>query len=235
MPLKDPFLEAEIVSLKLPRFNYYRLKNLMAVIDVYNLEGEKTSQVELNEDIFNTPIKAHVLHQVVVSQLLDRRSGSSSTKSRSEVKSSGTKLWRQKGTGRARVGAASSPTRRGGGVAFGPVPRKHVRKVLKKVKRSAVRMALTDKFQTDRLIIVNDFSLPETKTKSFVQVMKNFGVNRALIVTKDKNRNLERSSKNVPWVKVMRRQGLNVYDILKYDHLFLDQSAISGIEEALIS
>ena len=235
MPLKDPFLEAEIVSSKLPRSNYYRLKNLMAVIDVYNLQGEKTSQVELNEDIFNTTIKAHVLHQVVVSQLLDRRSGSSSTKSRSEVKSSGTKLWRQKGTGRARVGAASSPMRRGGGVAFGPVPRKHVRKVLKKVKRSAVRMALTDKFQTDRLIIVNDFSLPKIKTKNFVQVMKNFGVNRALIVTKDKNRNLERSSKNVPWVKVMRRQGLNVYDILKYDHLFLDLSAISGIEEALIS
>lgn len=207
----------------------------MAVIDVYNLQGEKTSQVELNEEIFNTPIRAHVLHQVVVSQLLNRRSGSASTKSRSEVKSSGRKLWRQKGTGRARVGQASSPTRRGGGVVFGPVPRKYVRKVPKKVKRSAVRMALTDKFQTDRLIIVSDFDLPEIKTKSFVQVMENFKVNGALIVTKDKNENLEKSSKNIPCVKVMRYQGLNVYDILKYDHLFLDQSAISRIEEALIS
>lgn len=207
----------------------------MAVIDVYNLQGEKTSQVELNEEIFNTPIRAHVLHQVVVSQLLNRRSGSASTKSRSEVKSSGTKLWRQKGTGRARVGQASSPTRRGGGVVFGPVRRKYVRKVPKKVKRSAVRMALTDKFQTDRLIIVSDFDLPEIKTKSFVQVMENFKVNGALIVTKDKNENLEKSSKNIPCVKVMRYQGLNVYDILKYDHLFLDQSAISRIEEALIS
>lgn len=207
----------------------------MAVIDVYNLQGEKTSQVELNEEIFNTPIRAHVLHQVVVSQLLNRRSGSASTKSRSEVKSSGRKLWRQKGTGRARVGQASSPTRRGGGVVFGPVPRKYVRKVPKKVKRSAVRMALTDKFQTDRLIILSDFDLPEIKTKSFVQVMENFKVNGALIVTKDKNENLEKSSKNIPCVKVMRYQGLNVYDILKYDHLFLDQSAISRIEEALIS
>lgn len=207
----------------------------MAVIDVYNLQGEKTSQVELNEEIFNTPIRAHVLHQVVVSQLLNRRSGSASTKSRSEVKSSGRKLWRQKGTGRARVGQASSPTRRGGGVVFGPVPRKYVRKVPKKVKRSAVRMALTDKFQTDRLIVVSDFNLPQIKTKSFVQVMENFKVNGALIVTKDKNENLEKSSKNIPCVKVMRYQGLNVYDILKYDHLFLDQSAISRIEEALIS
>jgi large subunit ribosomal protein L4 len=207
----------------------------MAVIDVYNLQGEKTSQVELNEEIFNTPIRAHVLHQVVVSQLLNRRSGSASTKSRSEVKSSGRKLWRQKGTGRARVGQASSPTRTGGGVVFGPVPRKYVRKVPKKVKRSAVRMALTDKFQTDRLIVVSDFNLPQIKTKSFVQVMENFKVNGALIVTKDKNENLEKSSKNIPCVKVMRYQGLNVYDILKYDHLFLDQSAISRIEEALIS
>lgn len=207
----------------------------MAVVDVYNLQGKKTSQMELNEDVFNMSIKAHVIHQVVVSQRLNRRSGSASTKSRSEVRSSGTKLWRQKGTGRARVGQASSPTRRGGGVAFGPAPRKYVRKVPKKVRRSALRMALTDKYQTDRLIVVSGFDLPEIKTRDFVEAMENFNVDRALIVTNEKNEVLEKSSKNVPWVKVMRYQGLNVYDVLRYEHLFLDQSAISMIEEALLS
>ena len=207
----------------------------MANIDVYDLQGEKTSQVELNEEIFNVPVKRHLLHQVVVSQLLNRRSGSASTKSRSEVKGSRRKLWRQKGTGRARVGAASSPIRRGGGVAFGPVARKYVRKVPKKVRKSALCMALTDKYQAERLVVIKDFDLPEIKTRNFVQAMKNFQANQALIVTEEKNENLERSSKNVPWVKVMRYQGLNVYDILRHDHLFLVESAIGRIEEALIS
>jgi large subunit ribosomal protein L4 len=207
----------------------------MAIVDVYNLQGKKMSQMELNEYVFNTPIKSHVLHQVVVSLLLERRSGSASTKSRSEVKSSGAKLWRQKGTGRARVGQASSPTRRGGGVAFGPVPRKYLRKVPKKVKRSALRMALTDKVQRDHLVVVSAFDLPEIKTRDFVEAMENFNVNRALIVTHEKNEVLEKSSKNVPWVKVMRYEGLNVYDVLRHEHLFLDQSAISMIEEALLS
>jgi len=207
----------------------------MAVIDIYNLQKKKMSQMELKEDIFHVPVKKHILHQVVVSQLLNRRSGSASAKSRSEVKSSGTKLWRQKGTGRARVGAASSPTRRGGGVAFGPTPRKYLRKVPKKVRKAALCMALTDKFQNGRLVVVSDFNLPEMKTRSFVQVMKNFDVSNALIVTEDKNENLEKSSKNVNWVKVMRYQGLNVYDILNHDYLFLVQSTIGRVEEALIS
>jgi large subunit ribosomal protein L4 len=207
----------------------------MTIIDVYNLQKEKVSQLELKEAIFNVPIKKYLLHQVVVSQLLNRRSGSASTKGRSEVKGSGKKVWRQKGTGRARVGTASSPTRRGGGVVFGPVPGIRLRKVPKKVRKAALRMALTDKFQTDRLVVVTDFSLPEIKTMNFVKVMESFEINRALIITDDKNENLEKSSKNVPWVKVMRYQGLNVYDILKHDHLFLVQSALNKIEEALIS
>jgi len=207
----------------------------MAAIDVYNLEGEKTSQLELNEDIFNVSIKNHILHQVVVSQLVKKRSGSASTKSRSEVKKTGKKLWRQKGTGRARVGAASSPIRVGGGVAFGPSPRKYLHKVPKKVRKAALCMALSDKFNSDRLIVVSDFILDEIKTTNFVQVMKNFKVTKALIVIEDKNENLKKSSRNVPWVKVMRYPGLNVYDILSYDHLFLVQSAITKIEEALAS
>lgn len=207
----------------------------MAVIDVYNLEGEKTSQIELDGDIFDVPIKKHVLHQVVVNQLLNRRSRTASTKTRSEVKGSRRKLWRQKGTGRARAGAASSPTRRGGGVAFGPIPSKKRFNVPKKIRKAALRMALTDKVQSNRLVVVSDFNLAEIKTSNFIQVMKNFEVNKALIITEDKNENLEKSSKNVPWVKVMRYQGINVSDILNYDHLFLVQSAIMKVEEALVS
>lgn len=206
----------------------------MAVIDVYNLKREKTSQMELKEDVFNVPVKPHILHDVVVSQLAKRRSGSASTKTRSEVKASGKKLWRQKGTGRARVGTAASPTRRGGGIAFGPSPRKYVVKVPKKVRKAALCMALTDKLKNEQIVVVEDFTLPGIKTKSFVEVMRAFDVRKALVVTEGKNENLEMSSRNVPWVKVMRHEGLNVYDILRYDHLFLVQSAIGKIEEALV-
>jgi large subunit ribosomal protein L4 len=207
----------------------------MAVIDVYNLEAEKISSMELNDSIFGVPVRKEIIHQVVISQLSEKRAGTASTKTRSETDSSGTKLWRQKGTGRARAGSASSPTRIGGGVAFGPKPRKYVKRVPKKVRRTALLMAMTDKLQSERLVVVKDFNLAEIKTRNFVQVMKNFSVSKALIVTEDKNENLEKSSRNVPSIKVMRYQGLNVYDILKHDHLFVTQSAIPRIEEALIS
>lgn len=207
----------------------------MATIDVYNLDKEKISHIELNEGVFNVPVKNHILHDVVVSQLNNRRSGSASVKNRSEVRGSGIKLWRQKGTGRARAGTASSPTRRGGGVAFGPVPGKYSQKVSKKVKKSALRMALTTKFRDNKLVIIDDFNLPGIKTKYFYQVMKKFEINKALVITQEKIETLEKSSKNLSWVKVMRYQGLNVYDILNHEHLFLVQSAINNIEEALIS
>lgn len=207
----------------------------MTIIGVYNLHNEKISEVELNDKIFDVPIKGHVLHQVVVMQLANRRSGSACAKSRSEISGSTRKLWRQKGTGRARVGSASSPTRRGGAPAFGPSPRQYVQRVPKKVRKAALCMALTEKFRANRLVVVDDFKLPEIKTKAFVGTMKNFNTDNVLIVTQDKMVNLERSSRNVPWVKVMRYQGLNVYDILRYRYLFLERPAVDSIEEALVS
>jgi len=207
----------------------------MAVIDVYNLQKEKTSEIELRDDVFNVPIKKHVLHQVVVSQMNNRRSGSASTKNRSAVNISGKKLWRQKGTGRARVGAASSPTRIGGGVAFGPTPRKYTTKVSKKVKKLALSMALTDKLKNSRLVVIQDFQLSEVKTKNFVEIMKLFDVTKALIVTEAKNENLEKSSRNVPGIKVLRHEGINVYDILNHEHILMVQPAVEKIEEALVS
>lgn len=205
----------------------------MIGIDVVSLENKKVSEAELDEEIFNVPIKYHVLHQVVLGQMSDQRAGTARAKTRSEVKASGRKLWRQKGTGRARVGAASSPTRRGGGVVFPPVPKKSGPKVSKKLKKAGLCMALTDKVRNDQLILVDGFALPEGKTKAFVQIMKKFDVKKALIVTEGRNDNLDRSSRNVPWVKVMRHEGLNVYDVLRYDSLFMEQSAISKVQEAL--
>ncbi len=207
----------------------------MAVLDVYNIEKEKTSEIELIDEIFNVPVKKHILHQVVVSQLAKRRSGTSAVKGRSEIRGSGSKLYRQKGTGRARAGSVKSPTRVGGGVAFGPEPRKYLKKVSKKIRKSALCMALSDKVKSERLVVLDGFDLPDIKTKGFVGVMGNFEIRKALIVTEEKKENLERSSKNVPWVKVMRFQGINVYDILTHDHLVLEQSVIGKIQEALVS
>ena len=205
----------------------------MTVLDVYNLQKEKVSEVELEEKVFSVPVKKHVLHQVVVAQLAGRRSGTAAVKNRSAVKGSSAKLWRQKGTGRARVGTAASPTRKGGGVAFGPSPRNYDQKVPKKVKKAALRMALSDKVLCEQLFVIDDFTLPEIKTKPFVEAMDQFDIRKALIITNAKSENLEKSSKNVQKVKVMRYEGLNVYDILKYDTLFLERMAVDKIQEAL--
>ncbi len=206
----------------------------MALIDVYNLKREKASQIELREDIFGIPVNKHVLHQVVVSQMAGRRAGTAAAKTRSEVHRSGRKLYKQKGTGNARAGNAGSPTRKGGGVIFAPKPRDYTKKVPKKVRKLAIKMALSDKLLTERLVVLSDFNLPDLKTKGFVEVMKTFDVRKALIVTEEANNNLEKSSRNIPWVKVMKYEGLNVFDLLNHDHLFLVQSAIPKIEEALV-
>ncbi len=207
----------------------------MATIDVYNINREKTSELELDDGVFNVPVKNYVLHEVVVSQLLKRRAGTASAKGRSEVNASGAKMWRQKGTGRARVGASSSPTRRGGGVTFGPEPRSYERKVSKKVRKAALRMALSDKFRNERLVVLEGFDLGGIKTKEFVKVMKTFDAGKALIVTGGKDEILEKSARNVPRVKVLRSEGLNVYDVLNHEHLFVVAPAIERIQEALVS
>lgn len=206
----------------------------MTVVDVYNLAREKISELDLRDEIFGVEMRPHILHQVVVSQLAARRSGTAATKTRSMVSCSGKKLYRQKGTGRARAGGANSPTRRGGGVAFGPMPRSYATKVPKKVRKSALRIALSDKLKNNKLVVVDYFNLPEIKTKSFANILKKFDINKTLIITDGERNNLDLASRNLPWVKVMKSEGINVYDLLKYDSVMLEQPAIAKIQEALV-
>ena len=205
----------------------------MAHIDVHNVKGEKIHERNIKDEIFNVSVREDIIHQVVRSQLASTRSGSASTKNRSKVKASSKKLWRQKGTGRARVGAASSPIRRGGGVAFGPVPRDYSFKVNKKVRKAALRMALADKFKTGQLFVVDSILLEEISTGKLFEVLKNFDVNNALIVTEREDENLEKSSRNIKKVKLLRAEGLNVYDILRHEYLLFIEGALGIVEEAL--
>jgi large subunit ribosomal protein L4 len=205
----------------------------MAVVDVVNVEGDVVSQTELNDSIFNVPVKKSVLHQVVTAQLGARRAGSASVKRRSDIRGSRRKLYRQKGTGRARKGDIKSPILRGGGVAFGPEPRDFSKKVPKKVRKLALKMALSSKVQDQQLMVVDKIELEEIKTKVFAGIIQVLDAEKALIITNQKDERLERSSRNVPGVKVLQTNGLNVYDILKYPKLVLVQPAIEGIEGRL--
>ncbi|MCF8081234.1 MAG: 50S ribosomal protein L4 [Desulfobacterales bacterium] len=205
----------------------------MAVVDVINTAGEKVSQVELAEALFNVPIKGAVLHEVVQSQLAKKRTGTASVKNRSDVRGSTRKLFRQKGTGRARRGNIKSPLLRGGGVVFGPHPKDWGYKVPKKVRKLALKMALSSKLQNEELVILDKFELGQVKTKDFVEIIRALKTDNALIVTADKDDRLELSSRNVPGVKVIRTEGLNVYDILKYRQLILLEASIQGIEGRL--
>jgi large subunit ribosomal protein L4 len=205
----------------------------MAAIDVYNVKGEKIFQRDLRDEIFDVSVREDIMHQVIKGQSASSRSGSASTKSRSKVKASGRKLWRQKGTGRARVGAASSPLRRGGGVTFGPLPRDYSFKINKKVRKAALRMALADKFKTGQLIVVDSLHLEEIKTKKFFEILKNLDLDNVLIVTEKPDENLEKSSRNIRKVKLLRAEGLNVYDILTHEHLLFVEPALERVEEVL--
>jgi len=206
----------------------------MAVVDVQNQTGEKISQTDLNNAIFNINVKSSVMHEVVTMQLANRRSGSAAVKHRSDVRGSGRKLFRQKGTGRARRGDIKSPLLRGGGVVFGPDPKSYSYKIPKKVKRIALKMALSTKFQENNLVVIDQFELEQIKTKEFLKVVNALNIKNALIIIDKKNKNLELSSRNIPNIKVLCSKGLNVYDILKYKKLILLKSSIEDIEGRLL-
>ena len=207
----------------------------MPVVDVKNSKGKKVSQVDLADSIFNVPVKSSVLHEVVTMQMANRRSATASVKHRSDVRGSGRKLFRQKGTGRARRGDIKSPLLRGGGVVFGPNGRKYAFRVPKKVRKLALKMALSSKLQASELIVLDKLELKEIKTKQFVDVLNALDLKNALIVIDKIDEKLELSSRNVPDVRVLRSEGLNVYDVLKYHTLILLEPAIKNIEERLVA
>jgi len=206
----------------------------MAIVDVLNSKAEKVSQTELVDTIFNIPVKGNILHEVVIMQLAKRRSGSAAVKHRSDVRGSGRKMFRQKGTGRARRGDIKSPLLRGGGSVFGPDPRSYAYKVPKRVKRTALKMALSSKLKEEKLVVLEELKLDEIKTREFVKVMNALDMENVLIITEKKNETLEISARNVPRVKVLRVEGLNVYDILKYKNVVLLESSIKSIEGRLL-
>ncbi len=207
----------------------------MAVVDVINSTGNKVSQIDLPDVIFDIPVKKNVLHEIVRQQLAKRRAGTAAVKRRSDIRGSQRKLFRQKGTGRARRGNIKSPLLRGGGVAFGPEPRSYGYKVPKKVRRLALRMALSSKLQNQKLMVLDQLELDQIKTKAFVNVLSALDLNKALFITDQKNEIVELSSRNIPDVKVLRSDGLNVYDILKYDHLVLLEASVKAIEGRLLA
>jgi large subunit ribosomal protein L4 len=188
-------------------------------------------QPELKEQIFRLKARPHLLHQTVLMQLANRRAGTAATKSRGFVRGGGKKPWRQKGTGRARAGSIRSPIWAGGGTIFGPQPRDYSYRMPRSARRTALLSALSLKHQDGKLIVVDKLEPEQPKTKIMAKALADLNVQSALIVIAESNETVERSARNLPKVKVLRVDGLNVYDLLRYEHLILTEAALKALEE----
>ncbi|GAA0225895.1 50S ribosomal protein L4 [Metaclostridioides mangenotii] len=204
----------------------------MPKLNVLNVAGQNVGEIELTDTIFNVEVNEHILYEVVKNQLANKRQGNQSAKTRSEVRGGGRKPWRQKGTGRARQGSTRSVQWVGGGVAFAPKPRSYRYTLPKKVRRLAMKSALTTKVQNSEIIILDQLNMDAPKTKEFVQILKNINANRkALVVTAEKNENIIKSARNIEGVQTSLVNTLNVYDILKYDSFIITTDAVKKVEE----
>jgi len=188
---------------------------------------------ELKEEIFGMKTRPHLLHQTVVMQLNNRRAGTAATKSKGFVRGGGKKPWRQKGTGRARAGSIRSPLWVGGGTIFGPQPKDYWFRMPRKARREALLSALSLKHRDGKIIVVDRLDLEEAKTKLMVKALAELKVTSALLVISQPDEKVERSSRNIPALKVLRVEGLNVYDLLRYEHLVLTEGALKLLEERL--
>ncbi len=202
-------------------------------IDILDIENNKVGERGLKEEIFSAPVREHLFYEVVKMQLACRRRGTASTKTRSDVSGGGTKPWRQKGTGRARAGSIRSPLWKGGGVVFGPHPRDYSYSVPKKVRREALKSALALKQREGSLKVIKELSLKEIKTKALLEILKRLEAVNSLIVIEEKDEKIEKSARNLPYTKVIRAEGLNLYDILRHDKLLLTEASLEKIERAL--
>ncbi|NLY67063.1 MAG: 50S ribosomal protein L4 [Tissierellia bacterium] len=204
----------------------------MPKVNVYNMLGEQVGELELSENVFGVEINHDAIHAVVKSHLANRRQGTHSAKTRAEVRGGGRKPWRQKGTGRARHGSIRSPIWTGGGITFAPKPRDYSLKVPKKVKRLAMKSALTSKVQNNQMIVLDELKFNEPKTKEMVNVLSNIKADKkALIVMDEKDINVIKSARNIPNVETTLVNTLNVYDILKYDSFVITKEAVKKVEE----
>lgn len=203
----------------------------MANVSVYNMEGSEVGSVELSDIVFGAEIKEQLVHQAVVTYLANQRQGTQSALTRSEVSGGGRKPWRQKGTGHARQGSIRAPQWVGGGVVFAPKPRDYDKKMNKKEKRAALFSVLTDKVNNNNLIALNEIKFEEVKTKSFVKVLDNLKVEKALVIIDESDANVILSGRNLPYVKVITTDSINTYDVLKYEKLIATEKALKKIEE----
>ncbi|MFW5984663.1 MAG: 50S ribosomal protein L4 [Halanaerobiaceae bacterium] len=200
-----------------------------------DMSGNETGEVNLSEEIFAENINEPLVHKVVTAQMSSRRQGNASTKGRSEVSGGGRKPWRQKGTGRARHGTIRSPLWVGGGITFGPKPRSFDKKVSKKEKKLALRSIFTDKVNRESLMILEELSFPEIKTKQAVELLDNLGLNdnKVLIILPDRDENVYLSCRNVQGVRTIVLEALNAYDLLDNEYIVMPEEAVSEVEEVL--
>jgi large subunit ribosomal protein L4 len=204
----------------------------MPKVAVYNITGEQVGEIELSENIFGITPNAHVLHEAVVMQQASLRRGTHDVKGRSEVRGGGRKPWKQKGTGRARQGSIRSPQWVGGGTVFGPTPRSYSYKLPKKVRRLALKSALSSKVIANEIIVIDALNLGAPKTKDMIKILNNLKVGKkALIVSQEQDNNLVLSARNIQGVKVVDATGINVLDIVHHDALVITKDAVAKVEE----
>ncbi len=206
----------------------------MPKVALYNMSGQQTGEIDLNDWVFGCEVNAAVLHQAVTMQLNNQRQGNAATKTRAFVRGGGRKPWKQKGTGRARAGTIRSPLWVGGGVVFGPHPRKYTIALPRKVRRLALRSALTSKVNAGELLVLEDLNFSEIKTKNMVQFLEGFkAAGKSLVVMAEKNETVAKSAGNIPGVTTITSLGINVFDILNHNRVFVTRDAIAKIEEVL--
>jgi large subunit ribosomal protein L4 len=203
----------------------------MPTVALYNINGEQVGELALSEEIFGVEVHEPILHDAVVAQLAGRRLGTHDTKTRGEVSGGGRKPWRQKGTGRARAGTTRSPIWRSGGIVFGPHPRDYGYTLPKKVRRLALKSALSSKVNDGDIVVLDALTLEGPKTKDMVKILNNLQVQDALLVTAAKDEVIEKSARNIPNIKPTEAQSLNVYDILAYNKLVITKDAVARVEE----
>ncbi|EPY06947.1 50S ribosomal protein L4 [Paenibacillus sp. E194] len=204
----------------------------MPKVAVYNMSGAQVGEIELSDSVFGIEPNKHVLHDAVVMQLASMRQGTHKVKGRSEVRGGGRKPWKQKGTGRARQGSIRSPQWVGGGTVFGPTPRSYAYKLPKKVRRLAIKSALSSKVLAEQIIVIDSLALNTPKTKEFAAVLNNLKVDRkALVVLPEYNDNVALSARNIPSVKLVAADGVNVYDVLRHEKLIITKDAVQKVEE----